>query len=132
MQNGYLSYHVMEKLYKSTNDQSYNMVRFVVSIPQTMFFDKYLLEIVAIMLFLLVYWCICKCRHQFAVVHSRVIAAQPCSAAVQESSTREPAVLVTGTRHSLRIHAAERENRGRMQVPVPEINHGAASVLALC
>jgi hypothetical protein len=98
-------------------------------------FEKYLLEIVAIMIFLLVYWCMCKCRRQlFAAIHSRflVVGVQLCNAAVQESSTGEPAALVIGTLQFIHIPAAEKVNRGRMQVPVPEINHGATSVLALC
>ena len=83
----------------------------------------YLLEITAITVFLIVCCRVCiKRRRQFAAVHSVI-------AAVQESSTGEPASLVIDTPRSL--HAAERENRGRMQVPVPETDHGAASVLVL-
>ena len=83
----------------------------------------YLLEITAITVpvFLIVYMCWCR-RRQFAATYALV-------AAVQESSTGKPAALVIGTRRPL--HAAERGDRGRIQVPVPEINHGAASVLAL-
>jgi hypothetical protein len=87
-----------------------------------MFFEKYLLEIAAITVFLLVYWCKYKRRRQFAAIHSR-------SPAVQESGTGEPAALVTGTLQSLQAAAPETVDRGRMQVPVPEIDHGAASVL---
>ena len=95
-------------------------VRTRYSRPHVMFF---LLELAAITVFLIVCWHnMCKRRRQFAAVHSVV-------AAVQETSTGEPAALVIGTRRPL--HAAERVDRGRMQVPVPEINHGAASVLAL-
>ena len=81
----------------------------------------YLLEITAITVpvFLIVCW---RRRRQFAATHALV-------AAVQESSIGKPAALVIGTRRPL--HAAERVDRGRIQVPVPEINHGAASVLAL-
>ena len=62
----------------------------------------------------------CKRRHRFAATHS-------VTAAVQESITGEPAALVTGAQQP----AIQRVDRGRMQVPVPEINYGAASVLAL-
>ena len=84
----------------------------------------YLLELAAITVFLIVCWRMSKRRHQFAAVNS-VVGGQ----CAEESSTGEPAVLVIGTRRPL--NAAERADHGRMQVPVPEINHGAASVLVL-
>ena len=84
----------------------------------------YLLELAAITIFLIVCWRMSKHRHQFAAVNS-VVGGQ----CAEESSTGGPAVLVIGTQRPL--HAAQRADRGRMQVPVPEINHGAASVLAL-
>ena len=81
----------------------------------------YLLETIAITIFLIVCW---------RVYYRRFVAVRDSvEAAVQESSTGGPAALVIGTRRFL--HAAERADRGCMQVPVPEIDHGAASVLIL-
>lgn len=82
----------------------------------------YLLEITAIAVFLIVCWRMR--RRQFAAVHSVV-------AAVQESSTGEPAVLVIGTRRRRPLQAPERVDRGRIQVPAPEVDHGAAAKLVL-